>query len=573
MKGSQLLIKALKDTGTKYVFGYTGGAIMGAFDELAREPSIQHIMPRNEQGAVFAAQGLSRATMHLAEPQIGVCMATSGPGALNLVTGIADAAMDSVPLMCVTGQVSTKVVGQDAFQESDVVGTTMPFTKQAYMPLHPQEIEQSYHDGLHLARTGHMGPVLLDIPKNVLAGTVTADYQFDAATYTPRLPGYRLRLKPDKAELDQAVEIINASERPVIICGHGTRWSRAGKELLKFAHYIDAPIACTLHGLSAVPSSDPLFLGMAGMHGTIQANRAIQSADLIIALGARFDDRLTGKVSEFGKQARIIHVEIDASEIDKNLTSALGILADIHHTLTALMRRDDLKSRARKAYQIEINTWRQDMARIDERDLKTGTGPNGKLLMKRIISELSTLTKGKDIVVSDIGQHQMTTARFYRFEQDNSWFTSGGVGTMGCALPMSIGVDLGRPGEDIWCIVGDGSIQMNLQELGTIMQYQSNIKILLLNNGTLGMVKQLQTFSYGGRFAAVEMQNPDFSQIASAYSIPYARGDKVSDIQPLLKFAQKQKGSCIVEFICDADELALPMIPAEGTYEDMVTER
>ncbi|OIP95190.1 hypothetical protein AUK40_06270 [Candidatus Wirthbacteria bacterium CG2_30_54_11] len=546
---------------------------MGAFDELAKEPGIQHIMPRHEQGAVFSAQGLSRSTMHLSEPQTGVCMATSGPGALNLVTGIADASMDSVPLMCITGQVSTRVVGQDAFQESDFIGTTMPFAKQAYMPLHAQEIERSFHEGLHLARTGRMGPVVMDVPKNVLGSAVPFDYSFDYTGYKPHLPGYRLRLKPSAEELERAVKLINASERPVIICGHGVRLSRSGQELLKFARQIGSPIAFTLHGLSAVPSSDPLSLGMAGMHGSIQANRTIAGADLIIALGCRFDDRLTGKASEFGRQARILHVEIDASEIDKNVQAALGIQADIHHLLSALLHRDDLKARKRRDWWKVIDQYRREMARIDERDLKSGVGPNGKLLMKRVIAELSKFTRGNDLIVSDIGQHQMTTARFYQFEKENSWFTSGGVGTMGCALPMSIGVALGRPDEAIWCIVGDGGLQMNLQELGTLMQYGGNIKIILLNNGRLGMVKQLQTFGFAGRYAAVEMQNPDFGKVSEGYGISYARSEKVTEISFLFSFAKKQRGACLIEFVCDPDELILPMIPAEGSYSDMITER
>ncbi len=573
MTGKKLMMRALKEKGVKYIFGYTGGAIMPIFDEMDKVGDFHFVMSRHEQGAAFMAQGISRASLSTDNPQIGVCLSTSGPGAMNLATGIADAHMDSVPIVAITGQVTTGVIATDAFQESDVIGVMMPICKQTYMLLAAEEVEVTVHEAFYVATTGRGGPIVIDIPKDVQNQAVNPKYSFDAASYKPFLPGYFYNPTPERKAVDKAVKLINKSERPLIFCGHGVISSNAGELLREFAEKINVPITFTLHGLSALPTDHPLSLGMMGMHGTVEANKAIMEADLLISFGMRFDDRVTGKLEEYAANADVIHVEIDHSEIDKNVKATVPILGDVYRTLHVLLGNPMLIKKPRKKWFEKIIKFRKKMENDLKNEIKKGVGDDGKLLMKSIISKLSKLTKGKDLIVPDVGLHQMMAARFYNFQTMNSWFASGGAGTMGASLPMSVGVKLARPAERVWSICGDGGFQMNIQELGTIMEQQVDIKILLFNNGYLGMVRQWQTLFFDGRYAGTPMQSPDFGQISQAYGIPYRKIEKLEEVTPALQQAIDHQGAIILEFICDPSEVILPMIPAEGGFGDMIVKR
>jgi acetolactate synthase-1/2/3 large subunit len=573
MKGTELVLKALKDKGVKYIFGYTGGAIMPIFDEMEKQKCFKFIMSRHEQGAAFMAQGISRASVGTSHPRTGVCMATSGPGAMNLVTGIADAIMDSVPVLAITGQVPTGVIATDAFQESDVVGVMMPLTKQTYMPLTVDEIEETIHEAMYVALTGRGGPVIVDIPKDIQLQETDNTYHFDPDTYEPDLPGFYYSPVPDRNLIRNAVGLINRSERPIILCGHGVVTSNAGQNLQKFAEKARIPFAFTLHGLSAVPIDHPLSLGMVGMHGTVEANRALLNTDLIISFGMRFDDRVTGNLDVFGGDAGVIHVEIDPSEIDKNVKTSVAINADTGEVLNLLARDPEIVAKPRRIWFEQIEVYRSEIAETLQKEIDSGVGREGQLLMKSIVSKLSDLTGGKDIIVSDVGQHQMILARFYNFQTANSWFTSGGAGTMGCSLPMAVGIKLARPKERVWSISGDGGFQMNIQELGAIMEHDIDVKIMLMNNGYLGMVRQWQTLFYDGRYAGTPMKNPDFGAIAGAYGIPYLRVTELDHVTDALKTATEHKGAFMVEFLCDPSEIVLPMVPAGGGIADMIVSK
>ena len=570
MQGKELVLKALRDKGVQYIFGYTGGAIMPVFDEMEKQKCFQFIMSRHEQGAAFMAMGLSRASVGTATQHTGVCLATSGPGAMNLVTGIADAGMDSVPLLAITGQVPTGVIATDAFQESDVVGVMLPLAKQTYMPLTVAEIEETLHEALYVAVTGRGGPVVVDVPKDIQLQETDAAYRFDPQAYEPDLPGFYYSPTPDRRRISQAVSMINRSEQPIILCGHGVINASAGDKLRAFAEHAHIPVAFTLHGLSAMPVDHPLSLGMVGMHGTVEANRALLHADLIISLGMRFDDRVTGNLDTFAIDAKVIHVEIDPSEIDKNVKASVDINADVGQALSLWLKAPELTPKLRQRWFDQITGYRQEIATVLQEEIDAGVGREGQLLMKTIARKLSDLTRGEDIIVADVGQHQMIMARFYNYQTPNSWFTSGGAGTMGCALPMSIGVKLARPNERVWSISGDGGFQMNIQELGTIMEHAIDVKILLMNNGYLGMVRQWQTLFYDGRYAGTPMKNPDFGAIAGAYDIPHRQVVKAEEIEDALQAAIDHKGAYMVEFLCDPSEIVLPMVPAGGGIADMI---
>jgi len=573
MTGKNAMLQALKHQGVKYIFGYTGGAIMPVFDEMAKLGGFTFIMARQEQGAAFMAQGVSRASLSTATPQIGVCIATSGPGAMNLTTGIADAYMDSVPIVAITGQVATGVIATDAFQESDVVGVMMPICKQTYMPLSATEVEATVHEAFYVATTGRGGPVVIDIPKDVQDQALPENYTFDANTFRPTLPGFYFHPTPEREPLQRAIHLINRSERPIMFCGHGVISSNAGKLLQRFAEKVNIPIAFTLHGLSALPVDHPLSLGMMGMHGTVEANRAIMEADLLISFGMRFDDRVTGRLSEYASNADVIHVEIDPSEIDKNVATSVAINADVYRTLHVLLGDPMLTFKPRRRWFARITEFSQVMAANLREEIEKGVGDSGRLLMKTIITRLSQLTKGKDLIVPDVGQHQMMAARFYNFQTENSWFASGGAGTMGASLPIAIGVKRVRPDERVWSISGDGGFQMNMQELGTVMEQEVDIKIIILNNGFLGMVRQWQTLFFDGRYAGTPMRSPDYGLIARAYGIAYRKVEQLDEVTPALQEAMDHAGAIIVEFVCDPSEVILPMIPAGGGFGDMIVTR
>jgi acetolactate synthase-1/2/3 large subunit len=449
----------------------------------------------------------------------------------------------------------------------------MPLTKQTYMPLTVNEIEETIHEAMYVALTGRGGPVIVDIPKDIQLQETGSTYHFDPDTYEPDLPGFYYSPVPDRHLIRNAVGLINRSERPIILCGHGVVTSNAGQNLQKFAEKARIPFAFTLHGLSAVPLDHPLSLGMVGMHGTVEANRALLNTDLIISFGMRFDDRVTGNLDVFGGDAGVIHVEIDPSEIDKNVKTSVAINADTGEVLNLLARDPEIVAKPRRIWFEQIEVYRSEIAEAIQKEIDSGVGREGQLLMKSIVTKLSELTEGKDIIVSDVGQHQMILARFYNFQTANSWFTSGGAGTMGCALPMAVGIKLARPKERVWSISGDGGFQMNIQELGAIMEHDIDVKILLMNNGYLGMVRQWQTLFYDGRYAGTPMKNPDFGAIAGAYGIPYLKVAELDQVGDAIKTAAKHKGAFLVEFLCDPSEIVLPMVPAGGGIADMIVSK
>jgi acetolactate synthase-1/2/3 large subunit len=415
--------------------------------------------------------------------------------------------------------------------------------------------------------------VIIDIPEDVQLQEIDSTYHFDPDTYQPDLPGFFYSPVPDRNQIRKAVGLINRSERPIILCGHGVVTSNAGQYLQRFAEKARIPIAFTLHGISAAPIDHPLSLGMVGMHGTVEANRALLNTDLIISFGMRFDDRVTGNLDVFGIDASVIHVEIDPSEIDKNVKTSVAINADTGEVLNLLSRDPEIVSRPRRIWFEQIDAYRSEIREAIQEEIETGIGREGQLLMKSIVTQLSDLTEGKDIIVADVGQHQMILARFYNFQTANSWFTSGGAGTMGCALPMAIGIKLARPDERVWSVSGDGGFQMNIQELGAIMEHGVDVKILLMNNGYLGMVRQWQTLFYDGRYAGTPMKNPDFGAIAGAYRIPYLLVTELDQVADAIKTAADHEGAFMVEFLCDPSEIILPMVPAGGGIADMIVSR
>jgi acetolactate synthase-1/2/3 large subunit len=559
VSGRHVLAKSMKEYGVKYIFGYTGGAIMPFYDELmVNFPEIKPVTVRHEQGATFAAQGYARAT-----GEMGFVMTTSGPGATNTVTGVADANMDSVPIMVVTGQVPTTVVGTDAFQESDMVGIMSPTTKKSVMVKSADEMAETFFELTQRATQGRPGPVHLDLPKDVqLNMTSKADYDnSNPKNYYPSEP------TPEK-NYQKAVEMINKAECPVVFCGHGVVLAQAGDEFKKFVEKINSPFSFTLHGISAVPADHPLSVGMMGMHGTIAANRAILESDLIVSFGMRFDDRVTAKLSEYATDADLIHVEIDPKEIDKNVKTDVAINADIKQALEKLLPK--LEAKNHKEWIERTNKNKKRWEEFITPRIKKGTGPNGKLLMKTVITKLSQLTAGQDNIVADVGVNQMMAARYYNFRRFNSHFSSGGLGTMGFSVPTAIGVKYARPDERVWAVCGDGGIQMNIQELGTILEHDLDIDIVVLNNSVLGMVRQWQSLFFDKRYAETDLRNPDFLKIAQGYGMPARRVTEVDEIEDAIRWAKDEEGATLTEFVCDEDELILPMIPSGATFDEMI---
>ena len=555
--GAELFCRSLVEEGVTYLFGYTGGAIMPVYDAFPKFPQLTHVMVRHEQAAAFAAQGMARAT---GKP--GVCIATSGPGATNLMTGIADAHMDSVPIVAITGQVATSVIGTDAFQESDIIGMLVPVTKQSYILDDPYEIPRIVKEAFYLANTGRKGPVNIDLPKDV-SNAVIPDDGFDATIRYPVLPPPGI----GKEQVARAQKLMAQAERPIVFVGHGVIQSGAQGEVRRFLEKSNMPFSCTLHGISALPGDHPQYLGMMGMHGTVEANRAIENADLIIALGMRFDDRVTGKLDEYAKDADVIHVEHDPSEINKNVRATVAIYSDLKPAVVEMTKVVEHKP-YKKWYAFAAENKRY-WEGLDPVNQGNGRGDSNNLLMGTVLKKLSEMTDGKDNVVADVGQHQMFAARYYQFNRFNTWFNSGGLGSMGFSVPAAMGVTYARPKERVWVIVGDGSFQMNIQELGTIMEQNIDIKILLLNNNFLGMVRQWQDLFHGSRFVGTPVKNPDFIAIASAYGIAGERVTGEKSLEPALRRAMKHKGAYLVEIVTDMEEMILPMIPAGSRFSEM----
>jgi acetolactate synthase-1/2/3 large subunit len=555
--GAELMCRSLVAEGVTYLFGYTGGAIMPVYDAFPKFPQLTHVMVRHEQAAAFAAQGMARAT-----GKAGVCIATSGPGATNLMTGIADAHMDSIPLVAITGQVATAVIGTDAFQESDIIGMLVPVTKQSYIVDDPYEIPRVVKEAFYLANTGRKGPVNIDLPKDI-SNAVVPDEGFDTVIRypVPTPPGI------SRDQLAQVRKLMAESKRPIVFVGHGVIQSGAHAEVRRFIERSRMPFSFTLHGISALPADHPQCLGMMGMHGTVEANRAIDHADLIIALGMRFDDRVTGKLDEYAKNAAVIHVEQDPSEINKNVRATVAVYSDLKPAVAEMAKV--VEPKPYKEWYAFAAENRREWERLDPVNSENGRGGGKSLLMGSVIRKLSELTDGRDNVVADVGQHQMFAARYYRFHRFNTWFNSGGLGSMGFSVPAAMGVKFARPGERVWVIVGDGSFQMNIQELGTIMEQKIDLKIVLLNNNFLGMVRQWQDLFHGSRFVGTPVMNPDFIALAGAYGIAGERVKEGKALVPALKRAMNHKGAYLVEVVTDMEEMILPMIPAGSRFSDM----
>jgi len=552
--GAEIVWKCLEREGVHTVFGYPGGAILPTYDAL-RHSSIRHILVRHEQGASHMADGYARAT-----GEVGVAVATSGPGATNLVTGIATAMLDSSPIVCITGQVGSKFIGTDAFQEIDITGITMPITKHNYMVTVAEDLARTIREAFVIARTGRPGPVLVDITKDVQQAS--CEFNWDEAV--PQLRRLETWSAPDPAHLADAAYLINTAERPVILAGHGVLQSGALEELRALAELGDIPVALTLLGIGAFPHFHPLCLGMMGMHGEAWVNHAIQRADLLIALGMRFDDRVTGKLDSYAPHAKKIHVDIDASEMNKNVSADVPIVGDLKQVLREMQPR--LRKRRRTVFWSEIGESKGPNAVHDLRNLPD----TGHLYAAHVIHDLWRETNGEAVVVSDVGQHQMWEAEYYHHSQPRSLITSGGLGTMGFALPAAIGAKVGRPGAEVWVVAGDGGFQMTMAELATIIQEKLKVNIAIINNGYLGMVRQWQEFFYERNYAATPLVNPDFTKIAEAYGIWTAMVSHRDDVIPTLQKARQHDGPTLIDFRVEQEDSVYPMVPAGAALHEMI---
>ena len=555
LTGSEILMECLLREGVDVMFGYPGGAILPTYDAMTKYPQIHHVLVRHEQGASHMADGYARAT-----GRVGVAIATSGPGATNLVTGMATAMMDSSPVVCITGQVPRAAIGSDAFQETDVTGVSLPVTKHNYLVMDVDELAWSVREAFHIARSGRPGPVLIDIPKDVQIASTEFVYPEGEIV----LPGYQPRTTADEDELDAAARLINEAERPIILAGHGILMSGATDELLHLVERSGVPVALTLLGKGSLPESHPLSLGMMGMHGTATSNHSIQEADLLIALGMRFDDRVTGNLATYSQNSRKIHVDIDPSEINKNVSVDVGIAGDLRTVLTQLLPR--IEKRQRIDWVARIRDWQED---DDERDiLHRDTGD--LLLGAQVINDLWLHTGGNAITVTDVGQHQMLEAQYYPHQRPSTLITSGGLGTMGFGFPAAVGAKFGLPGEEIWAIVGDGGFQMTMCELATAVQEGINVNIAILNNAFLGMVRQWQEFFYEERYHATPMFNPDFCLFADAYGVPNMRVTKREQIGESVAFARSIEGPVLIEYVIEKEDIVYPMVPAGADLHAMI---
>jgi len=553
LTGAQILWESLVREGVTCVFGYPGGAILPAYDAMLDYP-IRHVLVRHEQGAAHMADGYARAT-----GQVGVAIATSGPGATNLVTGIATAMMDSSPIVCITGQVGSKLIGSDAFQECDITGITLPITKHNYLLTQPEDVAATVREAFHVARSGRPGPVLIDMTKDCQQRS--CEFTWPEATAAP---AGRPNLAPKDTDLEAAVALIQTAERPLILAGNGIIGAGASEIVRRFAEHTDIPIAMTLLGIGGVPASHPLNLGMMGMHGEAWVNQAIQEADLLVALGMRFDDRVTGNVKTYALNARKIHVEIDRSEINKNIKVDVGLVGDVGQIVAALLPRVAKGDHA--IWRAHIDAGKGDAAVRDIKNLPD----SGHLYAAHVIHDLWRETDGKAVVVTDVGQHQMWEAQYYHHDQPRSLITSGGLGTMGFALPAAIGAKVARPDAEVWVVVGDGGFQMTMCELATIAQEGIEIKVAIINNGYLGMVRQWQEFFYERRYAATPLSSPDFVKLAEAFGLTAARVADRASVIPAVQAARAHKGTVVIDFRVEQEDTVYPMVPAGADLDAMI---
>jgi acetolactate synthase-1/2/3 large subunit len=553
--GAQILWECLEQQGVTTVFGYPGGAILPAYDAL-KYSNIHHVLVRHEQGAAHMADGYARAS-----GRVGVAIATSGPGATNLVTGIATAMLDSSPIVCITGQVGSKLIGSDAFQETDITGVTLPVTKHNYLVTHADQVAQTISEAFYVARSGRPGPVLVDITKDAQQSSC----EFDGKPIAPQLPGYRPDLSPTSAEYKQALELIHNSKRPVILAGHGIILSGAMDEVRTFAEKANIPVGLTLLGLGGFPASHPLSLGMMGMHGEAWLNTTIQEADLLIAFGMRFDDRVTGNLKTYAPNAKKIHIEIDRAEINKNVKVDVALVGDLKAVLRELL--PGLKSQDRHEWIAYIDRLKGDSSVRDIQNLPD----NGHLYAAHVINDLWRETLGSDaVIVTDVGQHQMWEAQYYKHEKPRSLITSGGLGTMGFALPAAIGVKAARPEADVWVVVGDGGFQMTMCELATMVQENLKVNIAIINNGYLGMIRQWQEFFYDRNYEASPILSPNFVKLADAFGIRSVAVTQRSQVIPTVEMAHKHKGPVLIDFQVEQEDSVYPMVAAGASLHEMI---
>ena len=552
--GAQMLWESLVREGVSTVFGYPGGAILPAYDALLEYP-IRHVLVRHEQGATHMADGYARAG-----GDVGVAVATSGPGATNMVTGIATAMLDSSPIVCITGQVGSKVIGTDAFQETDVTGVTLPITKHNYLVSDVSEVAPTIHEAFYVARSGRPGPVLVDITKD--AQQASGEFVWDPSPV--RLPGYRPDLRASDVEYQQAVELINNAKRPIIFAGHGVILSGATDLVRELAERANIPIAMTLLGIGSFPALHPLNLGMMGMHGEAWVNQAIQEADLLLALGMRFDDRVTGNVKTYAPNARKIHIDIDPAEFNKNVIVDVALAGDLSAVLRDLLPK--IERGDRSGWLATIAEVKGDSAVRDVQNIPD----SGHLYAAHVINDIWRLTDGQAVVVTDVGQHQMWEAQYYHHQEPRSLITSGGLGTMGFALPAAIGAKLARPDAEVWVIVGDGGFQMTMCELATIAQEKIKINVAIINNGYLGMVRQWQEFFYERRYAATPLLSPDFAKLADAFGLRSATVSHRPDVVPTIEMARAESGTVVIDFKVEQEDTVYPMVPAGADLHAMI---
>lgn len=556
MNGSHAILESLLYEKIKVIFGYPGGAIMPVYDALYDyKEKIRHILVRHEQGAGHAAEGYARMT-----GEAGVTLVTSGPGATNLVTPIMDAMMDSIPLVCITGQVAENLLGSDAFQEADIIGITTPITKWNYQITRAAEIPEVFAKAFHIAKTGRPGPVLIDVTKSAQVDMFDFSYPKEVS-----IMGYQPTLLPNVKQIKMAAELLNIAKRPLLFIGHGILISKAETEIRRLIEKTGIPVAATLHGLSAVPVGHPLYVGMLGMHGNYGSNMLTNKADVILSVGMRFDDRVTGRLSDYVKHAKVIHIDIDPAELNKNVLATVPIVSDAKLALQELLKY------------VQPNThkeWVEEFRKYDKEEYKKVIEPEihpkeGELLMAEVIHCVSEKTKGEAVIVADVGQHQMIAARYYKFQKTDSFITSGGAGTMGFALPAAMGVKVAVPDREVVAIIGDGSFQMNIQELATIAQEQIPVKIIILNNNFLGMVRQWQQMFFDNRYSFTELKNPDFVAVAKGFHIEAVKVKKREDLEKSLEAMFAFKKPYLLEIFVKKETNVFPMVPSGAAVHEI----
>ena len=558
LTGAQILMKCLEREGVKHIFGYPGGVVLDIYDELARTPNIRHILVRHEQAAVHAADGYARAS-----GQVGVALVTSGPGATNTVTGIASAYLDSIPIVVFTGQVPTSLIGNDAFQEVDIVGITRPCTKHNYLVKNVKDLAQTIHEAFHIARSGRPGPVLVDLPKDVSQASTVPKFP-----ETVKIKSYNPTYHANPRQVARALDLILHAQRPVLYTGGGIVLSDSSEGLYKFATGLQIPVTSTLMGLGGFPGDHPLWMGMLGMHGTYCANMAVSQADVLIAVGARFDDRVTGKLSEFAPHAKIVHIDIDPSSISKNVKVDIPIVGDCKDTLDQLNElledkpvRDWIE--LRRPWLDTVNGWSTAHPLTYTWDAKV-------IKPQFVVEKLYELTKGEAYITTEVGQNQMWAAQFYKFRHPRRLMTSGGLGVMGYGFPAAMGVQMAKPDAIVIDIAGDGSIQMNIQELITVVDNDLPVKIAILNNSYLGMVRQWQQLFYDRVYSATPMTAPDFVKLAEAYGAVGLRATKPEEVEPVIREALNTRRPVIMDFKVEPEECVMPMVPAGKAMHEML---